>query len=544
LFINWTWTNPTNIDFDHVEVYINGIFMKNVTNPDNSFSAFFLVPNTRYNISTRTVDANGRVNASWVNDSYPTIQANSYITEFNTTTGSVLNPDDANNEDLLSANLSEEQVGGIILSHRPMSPTKTISNGIQGAVGEVDNPGLIDETLLLRAYTIKHAIADPGMTIGTITGGGDYSRTRYSDGQYLNLRESNNNTLDTRWNNWESFTNSSNSSLVGMNIGIEAYMTTGTSEAVYIQLWDFANNNWNTSWYQLGTSGLPLSDSNAVFWYNITNTAQIQRFVNSTGDYKIRLADAKVATGTTDTSRSTFYIDEIQVNFAYVLNALNATYTFNEPNASSSWQSIAIQDSSYADDHADVSIFNNASGQWESIRTTNFTGGTTLLQHVNTVIGTGSNASDYDSGSGQIKIKYNWTNSTVNNSLGVDILNVTVRYNFGGVYRLNITSNTTDIPNASMHALHIGYNVSGGSFNVSVWNGSNWNNKTTLNSILYTNITPVPLTLYELRPDGVFTSPGNVSALDRFFVLVRYMEVNANSTRNTLYLDYQRVFSS
>jgi len=317
--------------------------------------------------------------------------------------------------------------------------------------------------------------------------------------------------------------------------------------------------------------------------------------------------------------------------------SLNTTYTFTETNSSATWQSISIKDRSYGDALANVSILNATSRRWESILTTPFTGGASPIEHVNVIKGASGNSSSYDAGGGQIKIRYNWTNSASNNNLGVDLINVTVLYkstfllnitmnttsvpvnysnyyleinyscdtnetgydvyvyngsvwnlkgnltstnwtlaNFtlsssevingnvsvryidqtpagtsqgnlyidyqrthgfipgiSGSYRLNVTTNTTDIPHASNHDLQLRYNVSGDNFTLQIWNGSLWNNKTILNdtSLSYRNITLLP---NELILDGV----------NKSYTLVRYLGMNASTTQQgTLYLDYQRIYN-
>ena len=69
-WINWTWQNPADIDFDHVEIYLDGIFQIN-TSAEN-FNATYLEPDTSYTIGTRTVDSSGNVNETWVNSSAKT----------------------------------------------------------------------------------------------------------------------------------------------------------------------------------------------------------------------------------------------------------------------------------------------------------------------------------------------------------------------------------------------------------------------------------------------------------------------------------------
>ena len=68
-YINWSWTNPPDADFNHTIVYINGIWKENVSSPFNYSNATGLLPNTNNTISTHTVDTSGNVNLSWVNHS-------------------------------------------------------------------------------------------------------------------------------------------------------------------------------------------------------------------------------------------------------------------------------------------------------------------------------------------------------------------------------------------------------------------------------------------------------------------------------------------
>ena len=66
-YINWTWTNPIDADFAKVQVYINGNFKEEVISPGNYYNATGLNSSTLYEISTRTMDASGNVNQTWIN---------------------------------------------------------------------------------------------------------------------------------------------------------------------------------------------------------------------------------------------------------------------------------------------------------------------------------------------------------------------------------------------------------------------------------------------------------------------------------------------
>jgi hypothetical protein len=70
-WINWTWTNPSDNDFNHTMVYLNGTWQTNTSNP--YYNATGLIANTSYEIGTHTVDINGNVNTTWVNQTAKTI---------------------------------------------------------------------------------------------------------------------------------------------------------------------------------------------------------------------------------------------------------------------------------------------------------------------------------------------------------------------------------------------------------------------------------------------------------------------------------------
>jgi hypothetical protein len=72
-WIYWNWTNPADADFNHTEVWINGIFKSNVSAPANYYNATGLNASTNYTIQTRTVDHVGNINTTWVNNTAATI---------------------------------------------------------------------------------------------------------------------------------------------------------------------------------------------------------------------------------------------------------------------------------------------------------------------------------------------------------------------------------------------------------------------------------------------------------------------------------------
>jgi len=71
-WIYWGWANPSDDDFNHTEIWINGTFLVNVSAPANSHNVTGLAPNTTYQIQTRTVDDAGNVDTTFVNDTAAT----------------------------------------------------------------------------------------------------------------------------------------------------------------------------------------------------------------------------------------------------------------------------------------------------------------------------------------------------------------------------------------------------------------------------------------------------------------------------------------
>jgi len=71
--INWTWTNPSDADFNHIMIFIDGIWQTNTTS--KYYNATGFAPGTSHEIATHTVDVSGNVNTSWVNHTATTAPA-------------------------------------------------------------------------------------------------------------------------------------------------------------------------------------------------------------------------------------------------------------------------------------------------------------------------------------------------------------------------------------------------------------------------------------------------------------------------------------
>jgi len=104
-WLNWTWTNPSDPDFNHTELHLNSTFLTNIPAPQNYYNITGLLPDTLYELSTRTVDTSGNINLTWVNDTASTLPASG--TTLNLYTGwnlisLPLMPDDSNIKSVLS----------------------------------------------------------------------------------------------------------------------------------------------------------------------------------------------------------------------------------------------------------------------------------------------------------------------------------------------------------------------------------------------------------------------------------------------------------
>jgi parallel beta-helix repeat protein len=66
-WLNWTWTNPPDPDFNHTEIYLNGTVLTSIPAPQNYYNITGLLPDTPYELSTHTVDTSGNINETWVN---------------------------------------------------------------------------------------------------------------------------------------------------------------------------------------------------------------------------------------------------------------------------------------------------------------------------------------------------------------------------------------------------------------------------------------------------------------------------------------------
>lgn len=74
-WISWNWANPSDADFSHVKVYLNGTFITDTAGKSvSNYNATGLSDGTTYTISILTVDDSGNMNPIRVNDSATTLK--------------------------------------------------------------------------------------------------------------------------------------------------------------------------------------------------------------------------------------------------------------------------------------------------------------------------------------------------------------------------------------------------------------------------------------------------------------------------------------
>lgn len=146
-WINWTWQNPTDSDFNHAEIYLNGIFQTNTS--AEYFNATGLQPNTGYTLGTRTAGKYGNVNGKWVNASVTTGEESVYDIEKPVIQSVVMSPTSTTAGSTISIMMSvTDNIGVVAVTAGEIQLTKV--NGIwQGSVTAPSTPG--DYALSIKA---------------------------------------------------------------------------------------------------------------------------------------------------------------------------------------------------------------------------------------------------------------------------------------------------------------------------------------------------------------------------------------------------------
>ncbi|MFY1110288.1 MAG: SUMF1/EgtB/PvdO family nonheme iron enzyme [Methanosarcinaceae archaeon] len=169
-WINWTWINPSDSDFNHTIVYLDGSFVSNVS--ETYFNATLLEQGSTHTISTRTVDLNGNINATWVNDTATT----------------------ASNYDLIISDLT--WIPSIFSDGQTVTFYSSIKNaGGDDVLRQFDVEFLIDGNVIgtkTIPSLLKDGIVEVSQTWTALAGVNNVSVKVDSGNQVLELNESNN----------------------------------------------------------------------------------------------------------------------------------------------------------------------------------------------------------------------------------------------------------------------------------------------------------------------------------------------------------------
>lgn len=543
LYINWTWDDPADSDFKEVQIYIDGTYKTTVAKGVNYFNGSYFRPNSTHTLSTHTVDTSGNVNTTWVNRTANTSSAFTYVFGYDLITGTVTGFGNAQNADDsgASAMFNESLTGG----GAPGSNNYTNVTDYTATNGTVVN------------FTNMTTFTDGG-AFATLTEGGSSGVAGGTSNAIASVIGATDNTGDTLAALQANDTSGASPSSVITTDGwytvsmknkimyIDGFNTSGMSGSVtaatlkmeYSVETGYGGTNpirWGREGYALNSSGIVPANGDVSVARSYDLYAQ---GINNLAD----IAALNVEFTSDDPpSPQAVSFDYVWIEVTYSGSA--ATYRMN---ITTNTTSVPVDTNYYLEinysrdaNETGYSVYVYNGSAWNLKG--NLTSSTWNLSNFTLTGG------EVDAITRNVSVRYidqTPTGSTQGN-LYIDYQRVngsTPAAGGAAAYRLNVTTNTTDIPDASTQTLQLRYNVSNDTFTLQLWNGSAWNNRTTLDNITmsYRNITLLP---EEFIPDGSLT--GSAGTLTTGYVLVRYLDLNASAVQQgSLYLDYQRVNST
>ncbi|MDD5473807.1 MAG: Ig-like domain-containing protein [Candidatus Methanoperedens sp.] len=552
LYIRWTWTDPADSDFDHVNVYIDGVSNGTVARGVQSFNSSYFRPDSTHTISTHTVDTSGNVNATWVNWTATTPSLFTYLIGFLNTTGTVTNfPAAQNASDRGNSALFNESIsGGTAESNNYTNVTDyTAANGtvtnfanmqsaIDGGAYATLNESAVVDIYARYNWSFTPPIVNNGSwtfsytyttaTGNTIVKGGSNITDGVPPGSLfasLSATTNSDRNVITSWRSpnftWTNGTPTSATLNFSFRVTqLTLALTTATSAVFLIDPNGVQKQiNQSTTYTAQGV------------WGNFSNSSIVLSDFSASGNYSILLNATLFTTNNGAVVNVSW--DNPTITLNRTLYSLNITTNTTSVPVDTNYY-LEINYSRDANEAGyDVYVFNGTA--W------NNRGSLTSLSWA--VSNITLNVGEYNSGTPRIRyIDQTPTGSTQGN-LYIDYQRIHgYTPAIPAAYRLDVTTNTTSIPDASTQVLQLRYNVSSDNFTLQVWNGSAWDYRTTLNDTVmsYRNIT---LLSGDLQPDGAFT--GGIVDLNKYYVSVRYVGITASPTQQgKLYLDYQRVYSS
>ncbi len=212
--------------------------------------------------------------------------------------------------------------------------TITVSSQASGGWGGVAGGGT-------DTYT-KLPAANPGGLRGTIDSG-NYTNVASSNNSYMVFREDNDtpDRIRMRWTSWASLAEAPDTAVSAIRVVFEADRTAGADETLYVRFWDYSTGNWSATWYP--TAGWLINATESTFTVSVTDTNDIQDYLNAGGNFQIEVQDAQSRSGApADNTRSSISIDY----FATAFDVNTTTYNDDtwaiqySTNSGSSWSNI------------------------------------------------------------------------------------------------------------------------------------------------------------------------------------------------------------
>ncbi len=544
LYIRWTWNDPADADFDHVEVMIDDVSAGTVPKGTQSFNATYLMPNSAHNISIRTVDTSNNANTTWVKHNATTASIFTYLSDYSiyNSQGTVTGFSSAQSasDGGVAALFNESLVGGAsardnwtyVSSITPTNGTVTnfvnMQSNATGAFANLTEVGTVVSTQYWWGFntTIESWVHTWSGGGGGITYGSGWVNDGNAAGSiYSNIITSNAKTRTSTWASptftWNGGTPSSAS--LYFDWKVQTY-SSGSPGSYYVQLvkpdtstvqiYPTTSFSATTAWSSKSNTSLSFSDFSQSGNYQIKLIAVLS--TSAAGTVEIRWDNPNITLGTT----------------TYDLNI--TTDTVPVPADTSYYLEINYSRDSF--DTYNVYVYNGSA--WNNRTSLNATAGNWALNNYTL------NSEEYNSGNPRIRYLENNPSGTSRGNLSIDYQRIH-GYTPGnpGGWNLDIMTNTSGVPAASSNKLQVMYNSTGDNFTLQVYNGStlSWDVRESLNVTASMTLKEVTLSADDLLSDG--TLSGNVNNLPRKYVRVRYLH-ESPSNQGRLYLDYQRVYSS
>jgi len=143
--ITWNWTDPADTDFAKVMVYLDGVWVENVTKGIRTYTASGLTPDTEYTIGTKTIDTTGNVNETIVNDTARTAPAESPNAQFTASPRDGPAP--------LNVQFTDQSIGTISSRSWDFTNDGTVDSTLVNPVYSYTSPG---------NYTVNLTVRGPG----------------------------------------------------------------------------------------------------------------------------------------------------------------------------------------------------------------------------------------------------------------------------------------------------------------------------------------------------------------------------------------------